>query len=59
MNSTFAKNVKFLMCKYNFIYHYWFDPLNVILKKILPLIKILNKIMFLDPYYHLTYNHET
>ena len=34
MNSTFAENVKFFMYKYNFTYHEWFGPLNVILKKI-------------------------
>ena len=34
MNSTIVKNVKFFMYKYNFPYHDWFGPLNVILTKI-------------------------
>ena len=34
MNSTIAENVNYFMYKYNFTYHDWFGPLNVILKKI-------------------------
>ena len=34
MNSTIAENMKLFMYRYNFTYHDWFGPLNVILKKI-------------------------
>ena len=33
VNSIIAENVKFFMYKYNFTYHDWFGPENVILKK--------------------------